>query len=244
MPIIAKITKNISELIIVECQGGHKIFSCYISPVDSHYSDVSDFAKIGNIFYPKYSARVIIGGGDLNARVGDIKQKLPLNCMYRKNIDVCVNDHGKVVRQMANTLNCFVINNMNIGSRSMGGGVTFQKGERVSRNDIVLTNLSGLSSLLDFQIHRIGWNPSDHAPISVNIELDINDAHAAVAASHDILSGHCINEVRKAKRIKGSLIDWDAYRILVERDFESYSVDVQSLQEHVTLSKLDKTVNP
>ena len=103
---VRKITKNISEMIIVELIDGHKLFSNYIAPIDSPYSDISAFSKVANMFIPKDSAHVVIGGGDLNARVGDISQKLPLNCIYRENVDSNVNEHGKILRNICNSYNC------------------------------------------------------------------------------------------------------------------------------------------
>ena len=87
------------------------------------------------------SSHIIIGGGDLNARVGNITQKLPFtNCKYRENADVTVNDYGRILRRICLSGKCYVISKLNIGTKMLDGGFTFQKGNRKSQNDLILTN--------------------------------------------------------------------------------------------------------
>ena len=112
LPHIKKVYKNIQEMIVVEFAGGHKIFGCYIVPRDSPYSNEGDFAKIANVFSPKNCSSVIIGGGDVNSRVGDLKMRLPGNCSYRKNVDEVINEYGKILSSVCQSERCFVVNNM------------------------------------------------------------------------------------------------------------------------------------
>ena len=64
---------------------------------------------------------------------------------------------------------------MDIGSKRMDGNFTFMKGDRKSQNDLILSNRSGLSVVKSLEIHNTIWNPSDHDPVSVGVELDVTD---------------------------------------------------------------------
>ena len=195
------------------------------------------------MFYPKDSEKLIIGGGgggDLNARVGNISQKLPANCSYRKNIDNVINDHGKILRDICSSFNCYVLNNMNIGDLILDGHFTFQKGDRKSQNDLVLINKTGLSAVKNVQIHRIGWNPSDHTPVSVDVEFDVTNDKIAVDASFDILSDRCASDLTKAQKIQSDKVDWNKYSVLVENDYANYENNLRLLHRS---NQLDNVVN-
>ena len=240
---VKKVCKDVSEMIIVELIGGHKIFGCYIVPRDSPYSNESDFVNLANVFSPKNSNRVIIGGGDVNSRVGDLKVKLPAKCSYRKNIDVVVNEYGKLLSSVCQSAKCFVLNNMNIGTLALDGDFTFQKGDRKSQNDLILTNETGLTAVRSLLIHSTIWNPSDHTPIAVNVELDVTENNLAVETSIDILSQPARNDIVKAKKIRPEGIDWDAYKTLVENDHAFYNEKVELLKHDQRLKNLDSVVN-
>ena len=185
---VKKVYKNTPEMIIVELLGGHKVFGCYIVPRDSPYANESDFVNLANVFSPKNCNKVIIGGGDMNSRVGDLKVKLPANCSYRQNVDVIVNEYGKLLSSVCLSAKCFVLNNMKIGSLTLDGDFTFKKGERKSQNDLILTNRTGLTTVRSLSIHNTIWNPSDHNPVSVEVELDVTDNNLVVEVSVDIIS--------------------------------------------------------
>ena len=241
--LITSINKNIAETIVIEIFGGNTIFGNYIVPSSSPYFNDSYLSNVANRFLPKNSKRVVIGGGDLNARVGDILQKLPANCSYRKNVDEVVNDHGHAIRSICSSYNCFVLNNMNIGSVVCDGDFTFEKGGRKSQNDLVLANKYSLSAIRRFKIHDVGWNPSDHSPVSIDIDLDVTDRNIPVAASLDILYQHGANELKKPMKIQPEGIDWLKYKTLVENDYMCYDQQIQKLRNDHNLQSLDKGVN-
>ena len=241
--LIEHVDKSIPETIVVEFVGGHRVFGNYIVPVDSPYFEDVAFANVANRFSPKDSTRVIWGGGDLNARVGDIKQKLPTQCSYRKNADEYVNDSGRTLISICSSFKCFVINNMNIGSTVCDGGFTFQKGGRKSQNDIILTNKSGLLSIQKFEIHQIGWNPSDHTPISTCVELDVTNHNLSVLASQDIVDDYNCGSMKKAKKIHHGLIDWNKYKTMTEHDYAHYNEQIQLLRNEKNLTNIDTGVN-
>ena len=48
----------------------------------------------------------LLGGGDFNSRVGDVSHVPPLSgARYRKNPDVNVNSHGKMVKKVCKACN-------------------------------------------------------------------------------------------------------------------------------------------
>ena len=220
--LITKVDKDIPETIIVYFVGGHRVFGNYIVPASSPFFDESYFTKIANRFFPKDSQFVVIGGGDLNARVGDIQQKLPPHCSYRKNIDETVNESGRMVRSICLSYNCFIVNNMNIGRFVCDGDFTFEMGGRKLQNDLLIANKSGLSSIREFSIHQIGWNPSDHTPISTVVDLDVTNHNLAVEVSYDINFEHNGAKIKKPKKIYSDPIDWERYKNLVENDYMQY----------------------
>ena len=242
---VSDVNKRIPGNIIVELVGGHRIFGSYIPPVDSPYCDETDFSEIANVFTPVNSSHVIIGGGDLNARVGNIMQKLPFdNCKYRQNVDITVNDYGRTLKKICVSVKCYVINNLNIGTKILDGGFTFEKGNRMSQNDLLLANEKGLIAIKNFKIHDIVANPSDHKPISTEFEINTFDDCIAVYASHDILSDQSISNIhRKPKRIKDKFIDWNSYSTIIENDFDNYAEHFENLEQEKSLVNVDTAVD-
>ena len=101
---VTKVNCDNPDNIIISLHGRHTIFGSYIPPSDSiYYSDLS-FTIIPNIFFNNENAHVIIWGGDLNSRVGNITQTLPmLRAHYRPNVDASVNAHGKLLRRICSS---------------------------------------------------------------------------------------------------------------------------------------------
>ena len=103
MQYITDINRDTPDHIIVSFHGGHKVFTSYIPPSDSLYYSDTCFTGIPNTFFNDDGSSVIIGGGDLNCRVGNVTQKLPLlGASYRPNVDNEVNAHGRLLRKICN----------------------------------------------------------------------------------------------------------------------------------------------
>ena len=109
---------------------------------------------------------VLMGGGDLNARVGDVVLKLPKRkYFYRPNPDTVVNSHGIEITRICKSYNCILLNNLTKDETELDGKFTFHKGNRSSQNDVILTNKHGLQATNCFTIHdKLNWNPSDSIP--------------------------------------------------------------------------------
>ena len=184
LPFVSEINKDSSGHIRLHFTNGNIVFCSYIAPVDSPYCDPVDFCNVANAFVPTNSKCTIFGGGDLNGRVGDVPQTAPPpNGMYRSNCDTVVNEHGKEIMNICESFSCYVINNLNIRRKHFDGEFTFRKGNRKSQNDIILANRAAISTINEFTIHKEGWNPSDHAPVSVQCRMTFTKQSMGVTDS-------------------------------------------------------------
>ena len=185
---------------------------------------------------------MIIGGGDLNRHVGDMILNKPHGDMkYKKNIDIIINSHVREIRRICRSFSCFVVNNLQIGSRELDGGFTYYKHNRKSQNDILLANNKGIASILDFKIQRIGWNPSDHLPISVNVELFLKRENFGIQTSNDILDDQNV-DIKKPKKINPILVNWNTYSMIIENDIHSYEHTFKNLGTSKKQRNLDFAV--
>ena len=121
----------------------------------------------------------VVGGGDINSRVGDVTIKTP---------DQIVNSHGLEVIKICETFKCLILNNMSTDNKNFDGKFTFHKGDRKSQNDIVLSNFKAIHCIRDFKIHELNWNPSDHCPVSTIMQITITDKNVRLNASADLLT--------------------------------------------------------
>ena len=240
---IKNILVDIPGHIVINFKSGDVIFGCYIAPYDSAYYDITDFSNVANMFFP-VSDRIVVGGGDMNGRVGDVSYRLPSKSMnYVPNVDQVVNNHGNEIIKICKSFKCFIVNNLEYNSKIFNGDFTFHKANRKSQNDILLANLAGLDGMDTFEIHNVIWNPSDHTPISTRVKMYFSDDDFNVRASKDILSEPGSNEFVKPRNIKASQVDWEKYKSLIERDSESYAINVEALSTEKSLSNLDSLVS-
>ena len=127
-------------------KGGHTLFGNYVPPSDSIYFDDTCLADLCNAFLPKNSDYAVIGGGDFNARFGNLYYAPIPGSKYRINCDEIINSHGRILK------------------------IYFQE----SQIDICLSNLKGIDYIKSFTVEEIGWNPSDHQPVILNVQPPIN----------------------------------------------------------------------
>ena len=227
----------------VRLTNGNVIFASYIAPIDSPYCDPSNFSQVANAFVPTDNDKVVFGGGDMNGRVGDLpQQKAPLPGFYRPNCDVAVNDHGSEIIDICNNFGCFVVNNLSIGPKVYDGNFTFQKGTRKAQNDLLLANRAALSAISEFSIHRVGWNPSDHYPISAKCSMTFTKKSVGLTASKDLLTERIITAKARGQKVRASDVNWENYTRFIENDYEEYKDDVECLNETTSLSKLNTVV--
>ena len=240
---IKEIVCDIPENIMINFKNGDSVFGTYIPPSDSRFFEATDFSNIANVFVPINQDRIILGGGDMNGRVGDVKYTLPAGYMsYLPNIDGIENEHGKEIIKICRTFKAFIVNNMKFKEKIFRSYFTYQKGEKKSQNDLILANMAALEAINDFTVHDIMWNPSDHKPISVSFELKLRKGEFGVAASTDISDDSLYDRIAKAKKISSPHVNWDGYYNLIETDVSSYETKVDQLKEHKSLDTLDSVV--
>ena len=235
---------SVSENIIVNLKNGDVLFGSYIPPSDSPYHQITDMCDVANMFVPKDHNRMVLGGGDLNGRVGEVKMSMPLKGMnYLPNVDTIVNDSGKEILKICRSFRCFIVNNLQFQKKKFKSDFTFYKGNRKSQNDLILANLSALYAIEDFKVHNEIWNPSDHTPLSVTFKLNTVKSEFSSVASADLLTERTSVERLKPKKIVTSNVDWDKFSSLVERDYPSYKLKVDVLNTDKSLANLDDLVS-
>ena len=159
---IFRINTDIPENIILYFKNGDTVFGSYIAPCDSPYYSIGDFCNVANMFVPINYDRVVLGGGDMNGRIGDVKYTLPTNMEYLPNVDNVINDHGKEILKICRSFRCFIVNNLKIQNKIFKSDFTFFKGKTGSQNDICLVN--NLEMIRAFSILEKSTY-SDHNPI-------------------------------------------------------------------------------
>ena len=243
MDFVEDVDVSSSDHILVRLNNGTIVFSSYVAPADSPYCDPLDFSNVANAFVPASNEIIIFGGGDLNRRVGDTPQlRAPTNGIYRTNCDDQVNEHGREIMNICNSFGCYVVNNLNIGGKIFDGNFTFQKGTRRAQNDVLLANQAALSAIKHFTIHREGWNPSDHYPISSECSMTFTMKSTGLSAAKDILTERVSATVTRARKVKAPDVDWDKYVHFVESDLPSYRHTIDRLATDATLPNLDAAV--
>ena len=98
--------------------------------------------------------------------------------------------------------------------------------------------MSALAGIEKFTIHKIIWNPSDHAPISVNFALNLVKNGCDVLASADLLSEPAVGQSQKAKKINSSHVDWYSFYSLIESDMDYYKYHIDSLNQSKSVNQL------
>lgn len=124
--------------------------------------------------------------GDMNARFGNSRcmflqgKDLPPSIRYRTSPDTVTNPNHNA-RYIASSFgpSLVMLNCLSIGHQHFSGDLTFRQGPRwISELDICLLSPEYLEAVTEFAVHQSPLFPSDHAPISLNI--DIVRARAAV----------------------------------------------------------------
>ena len=136
-----------------------------------------------------------------------------------------------------------MLNNLNLGNLQLDGDYTFHRKERKSQNDICLSNIAGLQNIKDFSIHKIGWNFSDHFPISVTVNLDLYDCSVYKAASSDILSDPNIRSEKRPRKVVSTNVNWEGYRVIANQEIAMMQEKVESLVNDPNANILNNVVN-
>ena len=76
-----------------------------------------------------------------------------------------------------------------------------------SGSDIGVANSVALDSINSFKIHEIGWNPSDHFPISVVFTIPSDSNDLMIRASREINYIHDIPPLVRPKKLHPDMVD-------------------------------------
>ena len=240
---VNEVQRDSEDNVTIIWKGGNKTFGSYIPPDNSPYFDPVMFCHLANNFTPIDNEHIVIGGGDINSRIGNKHLHIPFSgSYYNHNVDEVVNSHGREIRKLCRSYNSYVVNNLVIGDRQFQSNFTFHRGDSKSQNDIILANKSGLESLNSFSLHEIGWNPSDHIPISLKCDLCIETISVGKLASIDILSDNSAKKFLKPKKIDPNKVNWNMYKEVVNNDFKFYQQKIDNLSENSSLHNLNNAV--
>ena len=180
-----------------------------------------------------------MGGGDLNSRVGDIASKA--SWQYRNNPDTELNENGRKLKKMCQSYNIKTLNNLSAYGKNFDGDFTYNKDGRKSQVDICLVNTSGLDAVTSFNIHHVPINFSDHTPISVELNFEINSTIPTSQVTADILSNNGDDAGRKPPKLP-TKINWEAYAATATKDIEQLQQNLTSITEF-TQDTVDMIVN-
>ena len=236
---VEHVETNYTNHVIITLKGGHRIFGSYIPPSESIYFSEECIWDIPFFFTPKDSDRVILGGGDLNSRMGDLTSQT--SCTYRKNPDNETNTNGRTLKKICSRYNIQTLNNLSIYGKDFDGDFTYHKDDRKSQVDVCLSNNRALDSVTAFRIHTIPFNFSDHLPISTELEIDINSSISMSHITADILSNNGDDAGTRPPKIPTN-INWNAYINTASKDLQEMKRKIENTAEY-TQDTVDKIVD-
>ena len=136
---VKSIEKSADDEIVLILTGDHKIFSSYIPPADSIYFKSEMFSSVAKNFMHVADNRIILGGGDLNCRVGNLMKNVRRTLgEYRDNPDTEINSNGQLLIDICKSLHCQPLNNLSFNNKLFDGKFTFYGGNGKSQNDIIM----------------------------------------------------------------------------------------------------------
>ena len=242
---IKKIDKSSDDVIELTLTGNHKLFSSYIPPSDSLYFTEDLFASIANNFMPVDADHAVIGGGDINCRIGDkMKSRRLASGKYRDNPDTHVNSNGNSLLDICNSFRCFPLNNLTYKEKIFDGKMTFRRGIGTSQNDIVLSNRFALDMIESFTVHEISFNPSDHFPLITVCNLQLTEHDLKRKAAADLITDASEPTVKRQSKIPSSDVNWESYKTIAERECLSIGEYVAGMFRSIPSQLgVDKLVN-
>ena len=218
------------------CINVWKLYS--IPPVDSRYYRDEQFTDAANMFNPVDADTDVMGGGDINCRVGNMRSSVK-GVKYNPNPDKVTNSHGQLLRKICTSFKCIVLNNLTYNNYQFDGDHTYYKADKKSQNDICLSNFCGLKYITNFIIHKIGWNPSDHLSISFECSLPLVNRNFRSSTSEDLLTtaGECKMSLKK--KIIPDYVNWDGYITSTTTEIRQLESKLTTLQSDPCIGNLD-----
>ena len=183
----------------------------YIKPETSTYFEPSMFAELcAYVIECHERNKTVFIGGDCNSRPGDLNGILPGSTWkYDKNVDKNLNSHGKFYFQdLCTTANVMPLNHLRYKKLKFDGDFTYQKANKKSQIDYVLTDSEGRKLVSKFSIIQNDWFISDHKPVTVVLSLDSVTPASMLYKRAVELNFDITKPVVKVSRFKGTY-DYD-----------------------------------
>ena len=154
---------------------------------------------------------------------------------YSQNPDVNTNQHGTELLKMAQSCKMIPLNLLKISGKQFGGGLTFHRGNAASQNDWFLCNDITLPCIRMINLHEDVNEISDHIPISVEFELDLDVSLTQIKHSITDILRETNNHSRKPV-IRTDGIIKETFQRLVSEQVQRTDFDVRNPE--VTLTSL------
>ena len=154
---------------------------CYIPPSDSMYYSNEYFSAIQEKIKSRpYKCSLLMG--DFNARFGSLVRCLPDRICSSDVGDFSYpvlpddvqypNDNASVLNTICIDSELLVVNNLKTPQQHFVSKKTFRRGENwISEIDLCLVSLKLIANLSEFCVLQTNYLPSDHAPLSLCINL-------------------------------------------------------------------------
>ena len=229
------------------------IGGCYIPPCDSPYFSDLHFAKLQEKLMQAQGPIVLIG--DFNSRCGKAvndlldTEELPEDVFYSEELPDPVerpNGNGIKILQVCRDTNCVILNNLHNGLKYYKSDKTFRQDTVwISEPDLGVVSSSVLNSMLEFKVDRNMAFPSDHAPISLTLDMSYLDttvmvsekllARASELGAHVVADRNSKNEYVQKRNIKFSDIDKE---IFSQKITSVRTEDIQMLETDVAVDRV------
>ena len=164
----------------LSCVSYIRFGAVYIAPSDSPYFTMESFAYLQEecTSYPNKCLAI----GDINARMPDLDIFAQDDLSFSVNPDRGSNPNGKTLTPLMLNHNMVPVNHMQCGDISLPGCFTYRKGSLwISQLDWVICHSRLIPYVIDFNVTQDPCIPSDHAAISITVnvsQVDYENLHA------------------------------------------------------------------
>ena len=194
----------------LHCVPGVMFGACYIPPSDSTYFNPQAFACLHEKMSDYNEDIEFLILGDMNARFGSSVRNIPLRsttpeislCTYPSIPDdiQSPNDNSVLLSSLCVDNKMLVVNNLQTPSHYFPSNKTYKKRNNwISELDTVVVSYKLINCINKFTVHQTDWLPSDHAPISIELQLpkinlEIMLSRASNLGGHGSLMGKVVQE--------------------------------------------------
>ena len=181
----------------LKCAINIQFGACYVPPNDSTYYKESNHAFILSKCTTRAEDKKIVFG-DLNSRLGIQLSRVNGETLVSYTpVDMLQtpSPHGKRLDTIREAAQLYVVNNMHYNGKHFPGGLSFRRGARwISELDMCLVSRNALDMLINFHVDNHLLYPSDHAPITITLDISgsMYDINALVRSAEQLGSHHAM----------------------------------------------------